>query len=658
MATHKRNGSMADTEGAEGYVDYFKEWQAYQAEHEVKRLSVKATQEEAERLGVSYEELHRQKTNEYYDMRDRFHAEMEVKRTEADQIALMRNNNLDSTCSVFQRADRILTGLSVNVFLNEGADLESPAYNDGKDVTFNANAIKALDEDTITSLHGLNYHEVSHLLFTPRVGSQLGKWASEDKNRQQVFNILEDCRAETYLVAKYPSVRPFLVALLGEYLTETPEQFDDNFILLAGRRYFSLEARQLSARGYITKHGEDKARTVYQVCSEYRTLVFPRDFARAQKLIEQLIFALGDDINSMPDTQSGCSGRKGMRNGRPESEKAQQAIQDMIGNAEGEIDDNVFTTAWGDEADNDGNNVSEEQGRWASQELDESIKQAIAEAKSDRELIKKVTETSRAISKDGSTKSILGKARHTTSSPSNAEVISSRMFAQELERLRIESDPAWNLEKPSGKLNVRRAMHADINDLNKLFDRWEIGNDEYDIEACILIDRSGSMWHEIGSACRSAWIIKRALERIDGRVSAMTFSTTSRTLFSADEPAKSNEVALVEANGGTDPYYALLEAERIFMQSQRKTKLLFILTDGHFNAGQNDATIERMNQMGVMTNLSFLTNASWAELLRTDRDELERLRHNAQNVQVIETPADLVKVAKDVVKNQLKRKVA
>jgi hypothetical protein len=234
------------------------------------------------------------------------------------------------------------------------------------------------------------------------------------------------------------------------------------------------------------------------------------------------------------------------------------------------------------------------------------------------------------------------------------EVTATRLFGQELERLRIDSDPAWLIEKPTGKLNVRRAMNADVNDINKLFDRWETGNDDYDIEASILIDRSGSMYSEIGSACRSAWIIKRAIEKIDGRVSVMTFGSVARTLYSADEKASASDVRLVDANGGTNPYYALIETQRLMTQSNSKTKLVFLLTDGDFEQTElNDTVIERLKKDGVYVCVVYLGNETYLERINNDPEVLKRLAHNAHDFRAITKPNDLVKVAKDVVKHHL-----
>ena len=671
MAKHIR-------ETANVYGSYWSDWVEWANSngydvHATREESIKA---EAVKSGRSPEDVSKERYEVYYAMRKEFEAELKALQSDKEQTLLVRNNSLDSACSVYQRADRILTGLPVEVYLNDDPEQSAPAWNDGKNITFNAKTIKAINDETVRSLHGLNYHEVAHLLFTPRVGTALGKWVVETKiathtqvwtdyegnthsseysteqlvnpARSQAFNILEDCRAETYLVRKYPSVRPFLTALIGEYLIETPEQTAENFILLAGRRYFPIEARRVSALLYARAYGEEQAKLVYSICSEYRSLVFPRDYTRAMELIEQLVAIMPADL----ETPSGCGGRKPMRNGRPASEKEQDSL------IKDEADENLMGGAgWADidkDTDTDTGKVNDETAHFAepTEELEKLVKTAVENAKADETLRKKVAETSKAIVKNNSTKSLLGKSNGTNYEPTQSEVVASRLFGQELERIRIDCDPAWELERPTGKLNVRRAMNADVNDIGKLFDRWETGNDDYDIESCILLDRSGSMWNQMGAVCRSSWVIKRGIEKINGRVSVMTFNQNSRTLYSAEEKALANAVKLVESSGGTDPYYALLETERIMTQSKAHTKLVFLLTDGGFSP-ESDKIITRLKNAGAYVSLVFLGDERQLKWLT--EGNLEEYKHGANDFRAITKPNDLVMVAKDVVRHNTKK---
>jgi hypothetical protein len=640
---------------------------------------------------------------ERVELKEQLEAEYDLyidsEKAKAGSVFQIRNNTLDSIVSVYQRADRILTGLNVMVSVSETE--VAPAYNDGKDIVFSGKLIKDLDENTIMSLQGLNYHELGHLLFTPRIGTVLGKWVVEkglktnqssydyidsegnthtntrswtteqlvEPARQMAFNILEDCRAEHYLTLKYPSIRPFMVTLLGDYILDNNlDKLGEQFILLAGRRYFSLELRKLSAQMFIAEHGKDKAQAIYEIISEYRTLVFPRQYDRAKDLITLLIALLPKDSEGktkpVGQNPNGCIYREPMRNGRPATEKEQEALSGNAGNGKDGLGEVLDKLGEGLTA-GDGSGGFEETGEINSETADfnskdeeviRELQEVINRAKADKSLQKKVRDTLKAIQKDRSSKSILEKTRAGNYTPELSEVTASRLFAQELELLRIESDPAWNREKPSGKLNVKRAMNADINRIDTLFDRWQEGNDDYDIEASILIDRSGSMWNEIGSACRSAWVIKRAIERINGKVSVSVFSDYARELFDRDTLASATDVRIVEAGGGTDPKESLDETLRIMDNTTAKTKLVFILTDGAwFRPAVADSKIEQLIKQGCYVSVVWLGSEEYAKTILSDPNEVIRYSHGANSFRTIQKPSELVKVAKDVVKAQMNR---
>lgn len=661
--------------GSSGYNWY--EWWEFSTERGYKALNKGERQQLAKETGQTEAEIENYYAELYSTLQAEWHSKVASKSVEETQVKLIRNNTLDSACAVYQRADRILTGLPIQVQITDEAGNETPAWNDGKVVTFNAGAIKEIDSDSVTSLHGLNYHELSHLLFTPRAGSALGAWVREksyenveytawdgteatyarelpaDPQRVRAFNILEDCRAEYYLTLKYPSVRPFLVALIGDYIATHPDIIGSAFILLGGRRYFPQSVRQLSADQYRAQFGAEQAQKVYAILSEYRTLVFPRDYERAK----ELILAFMEYVPEGMDTPNGCSDRPVMRNGKPDSEKTQDTLRsnDPAGDKDGlNLED---ANNYSEDASSEGATYNPNTANWREkdEELVNEVKRAVELAKTDKAVTSKVRDTVKAIAKSTSAKSILTRKNAEKEQPTQREVMASRLFAQELERLRIDADPAWEREKPSGKLNVRRAMNADVNDYGKLFDRWETGNDDHEIEACILLDRSGSMFREIGSVCRSSWIIKRALEKINGRVTVMTFSEVSNIIADADERADSSTVLTVESGGGTNPYYALLESERLFFQSTRPTKLMFLLTDGGFNP-ENDEIIKRMNAKGVHTNLIYLTSDEHsAKHVLATAESVEHYTHGAMTFNVIFNPSDLLAVAKDVVRHFLKK---
>lgn len=173
----------------------------------------------AKSSGVDIATLREQNHEEYQALREQFQDTLKEIADDKQQKLTLKNNLLDSYCSVYQKADRILTGgLDIEVRIGTPADgVEAPAWNDGKVISFNESIINGVEENTLLGLHGLNFHEVAHLLYSPRIGSELGTWV-KDNNYQTSFNILEDNRAETFLVTKYPATRNFLLATLGEYI--------------------------------------------------------------------------------------------------------------------------------------------------------------------------------------------------------------------------------------------------------------------------------------------------------------------------------------------------------------------------------------------------------------------------------------------------------
>jgi hypothetical protein len=664
----------------------------------------------AKTSGVDEDNLWKGRMRADNDLRKEYRDWLDENGEKITQALLQRNNTIDSMASIFQRADRILTGLGVNVLFTETGD--TPAYSNGKDITFNAKLINLLDEKLVLTFNGLNYHELSHLLYTPRANNKLGKWVMEQKhtvtkevmnagtpdewvwerdviteypNRKIAFNMLEDNRAETMLVAKYPSVRPFLIATVGEYLLDNPINLADNFVLLAGRRYFSQEVRQLSANAHMAKYGAEKTKTIFNIVNEYRSLVYPRQYDRGIELINQLAEMLPENYGSTCQGWS-CSGRDPLKNGRPVGEKEQDGLSgdkgdkadlDFSGKSPESDDDTKGKAGKGNtgETEDSDNKPDKSDFNIISDELTELIKAEVERAKADKGLTKKVKDTMNAIIKDRSVKSILPKGRASSDEPTIKEVNTARRFASELERLRIECDPAWIRQVPSGKLNVKRAMNADINDINKLFDRWREGSDDYQIEASVLVDRSGSMYSQIGSASRSGWIIKRAIEKIDGKVSLLTFSDIGKTLSSRDEKAKANVVRIPDTTGGTDPYSALVETNRIMELSNANTKLVFILTDGEFsNTDKCEKVIARLQEQGCYVVVVYIAdehtlrhineyannpitdtsdpNYYWATYY--GEDYFTRMAHGADLFQMVTDPDDLVKVAKGVVKGVIK----
>ena len=574
-------------------------------------------------------------------------------------------NKLQAVGAVYGRTDRILTAEPVEVRVEDDKEMDTTAYNDGKNIVFNAHLIEDIDDKTIISLNGFNYHEVGHILYTPRGGSEFGKTVKREQ-LGKAFNVLEDARIERLLIAKYPSVAPFMEASCLEYLLKGDSaEFGSYFPLFTGRKYLDIELRQEIADRFIKDFGVDLAVAIATIVHEYRTLVYPRDFNRGLDLLRAFADIIGhentNEVNGKPIIPNGNGGhtdRAVQDKGRMKGDKEQKAQQDKATN--NESGDGAGNERLDDPADTntDNDRSSTSFGSKGKDEADDNVLRKDIQERLDNlskndEVQRTTKEVRKAINDNNERRSAIKQGAYSNQQVSAQVSASARAFGVALERVRIDNDPAWELEQPMGRLNIGRAMRADINDMDKVFDRWSEGNSNNDIDAIVLVDTSGSMSWQIQRTMESAWVIKRGIERINGRVSVYKFNHDSRLIYSATDKAQPTEYRYVNSSGGTNPYKALLEARRHLMNSKRGVRMLFIVTDGEWDMDEeNNKVIADLTKDGVQTSVVYLGSLKgWGEF---DREEYEnrckRYRHGAKHFREVEEPNQMVLVAKDIVK--------
>lgn len=615
-----------------------------------------------------------------------------------EDIVDMEHAELNSMCSVFTTADRILTkegDVRVKTYKptadDEGQYDGISGWSDGKTVMFNLDVVRALSETDLTALNGLNYHELCHLIYTPRAGSELIQWAVKNKV-QRAMNYLEDMRIETLFTARFPSTRLFLESNFISYVANHDVNNNDTlFLLTRGRRYIPLAIRQRIADCFIEAHGIKVAQEVADVVDQYRTLVFPRDFELAKPLIMRYSKIVGSGNNPQGDNgegqegegnqqgdelnldcPNGCANRKPMKNGRPLSQKEQNADsakaqeadkQDKAEQLNNKSDDETINggDGQGDSTHEYNDNVDSEQleqdTRKTDQDIADMLEQRAKEIRENEQVRREVRNFKEAVDTNSEYNGALKQARYRDEHVSlNSDIdLSAEKFGRELERLEVEAEPTWLRELSSGRLNVERTMNSDINSIDRMFDRWQDADYSTEIEAVILLDNSGSMGYRITEACRSVWAIKRGLERINANTTVYAFNSGSRLLYSANENADPKNVRVLHTGGTTNPLMALKEAEQIFNMSSRTTKLLFIVTDGGFDHSEPcDDYIKAFNDSGVITSTVFIGYMH----RDVDVEYIEHYRHYAKYFNVISQPSDLVRIATDIVQGEIGVRVA
>ena len=613
-----------------------------------------------------------------------------TERTESEQERIVQ---LGALCRVYEQADRVLTGDPIIV--NVMPDGPAPAWSDGAAIYINQQEINDMDLETLTQVTGLNYHELAHHFYTPRKGTELIKWVLAN-NYMEATNILEDQRIETLLCARYPAVAPYLIGTVARWLGNSPEEVAGTYVLVRGRRYLPVEIRQAYRDEFAFP---DLIPAVMDIVDQYRLLAFPRDYKKAQVLIQRFNDEIlkpikGADI-TMSGGPNGCGMRDPMSKGRPEPGK----MQERDSNAAGGMGkpESIYvpkpksTANTNTNPGEQGNNPSMPAPQSASEALD--LREMLQEATKDatpsltpgsdhheskggvpddiKTMLNDAVDNvlgNKAVQQDIKAKQrvIVGGDGKYEESTKNGKfdltdvpvdvMMSYRKFAKELERLRDECEPAWVKETPTGKLNVQRVINGC--EIDSAFDRWEEGTDGADVEAVILVDRSGSMSSGRNDmhASLACWTIKRALESIDAPVTVYAFDDKNEIAYKRNEKANRTRYKFVYGNGGTNPYGALISAEQLLISSRKKNKMLFIITDGVFDSNKNDEVIKRINNRGILTAMTLICSDRDFEYYNNNGYQEETLRHQAEIFGRISSAKELLPFAKAVVTGAIRKR--
>ena len=620
------------------------------------------------------------------DIEDNFYA---AERTEADQERLVQ---LGALCRVYEQADRVLTGdpLIVNVM----SDGPAPAWSDGAAIYINQKEINDMDLETLTQVTGLNYHELAHHFYTPRKGTELIKWVLTN-NYMEATNILEDQRIETLLVARYPAVAPYLIGTVARWLGNSPEEIAGGYVLVRGRRYLPVEIRQTYRDEFIFP---ELIPAIMDIIDEYRLLAFPRDYKKAQVLIQRFndeilkpIKGEGMDMSGGPN---GCGKRDPMVKGRPEPGKMQErdskAASGMgkpesiyMPKPKSPTNTNTPPTqsnnpqsmpapqsaaeALGmremNQQAHDGTPpVEPGTGHHDSKggvpdDIKTMLNDAIDDVLNNKAVQQDIKSKQRVIvGGDGKFEESTRNGKFDLTDVPVDIMMSYRKFARELERLRDECEPAWVKETPTGKLNVQRVINGC--EIDAAFDRWEEGTDGADVEAVILVDRSGSMSSGRNDmhASLACWTIKRALEAIEAPVTVYAFDDKNELAYKRNEKANRTRFKFIYGNGGTNPYSALISAEQLLMSSRKKNKMLFIITDGVFDTNKNDEVIKRINNRGILTAMTLICSDRDFEYYDNNGYNKDTLQHGAEIFGRISSAKELLPFAKAVVTGAIKKR--
>jgi hypothetical protein len=587
----------------------------------------------------------------------------------------------------------------------EHASLEAPAWSGASDITLNSRLINDLNNGvSVANLRGLNFHELSHILYTSRQGSEIVTWVKEN-DMFKSFNALEDQRIETLFTSRFPSTVDWFVVTIATYFVNDENAFKTSYPLLRGRKYLPLEIREESLRLFPY---QDLVPELCEIVDEYRTLIYPRDTERGKELIERFhnLFAnaghdngeggeqgkgdgeqqvrdysdladwekelLADSANNPNNNPSGkggtvvlnCPMGHGERptegiessiSSRPQpakqqsrdSERAKQLGKDTIDetkSSQSKSDSQSQSQSQGgNSAGNDTNKTIAILNTAITDILDkDSVRQEI-------ENVIRIVNGQSSLSTNNLTEPELASYRSIL--PDSKTQSASLSFARELERLKAQFDPAWDKYESRGKLNASRFIRGD--DLDTVFDQWNQGREDVtEIECVIALDNSGSMGGmKATNAYRAMYAIKYALDKIGANCSVLVFNSYTTTLYRASDRAN-NSVRDCGTTGATNAEYAVKYATKLLAESEKPVKLFFAITDGEWSdTSLCDPEIKKMNNAGVLTAFAYIPEDNEHVVLTHEK------AHFCEVGSVIRNPFDLVGMARTIVRNAIGRRV-
>ena len=291
---------------------------------------------------------------------------------------------IDAWRSVFEKVNRILSEQRVSVHVVGDENMpygmaEIPAWSDGLDIFLNGEKVREMLKSNdplaaVLRLKGLNYHELCHVLYTPRATDDMVRRLKEkvaqtgDTRWWYSFNALEDQRIETWFSTTYETSKRYFEATVLEWIIKNGSA--EAAILLYGRKYLSPNIRVQVGRVFRKKYGKRLYDEFKTVIDEYITLVLPTDSVKAMTLLQRfmelldqmqkaggtlpVLVIMDNGGNGSSDCGGGMDGSGVPRQGRilvKAARSAAEAAKDAIEDA---IDADIVEEARRDAADASG----------------------------------------------------------------------------------------------------------------------------------------------------------------------------------------------------------------------------------------------------------------------------------------------------------------
>jgi len=545
---------------------------------------------------------------------------------------------LDANTARFMRMEQVigkfastLTLKPIGIEVVSGYDCpEAPAWSDSDNIWFNKTKLGDISKpENITSLKGLSLHEISHILLTPRAGSNLAKDVQKAK-MWRAFNALEDQRIEMMMTKRFGNVADWLTATVAQHLINDPAQHSVSFPLLHGRKYLPKELLRQVRSMYEQQQNVAELSTLidqYIVLN----LADPKNYKTAFDIIKRYHELVGQLESENPDQYwlpqggfdrikdpNGHDKRKGAEwkssKSKPMSKDEQTKLGERIAK---ELAQQQNQAGDGDAQGDKGEGKDGKDGSGDGYSMSGDVLTEIAQKVFDDVLKHKAKEIATIakqydadVELESKVISVPPRMRTSNMAVSPATIQASRSFANELARLKADHDPGWLRGVDQGRLSVERYSRGA--DIEECFDEWDMGReDAIDIECVILLDVSPSMGDAVHGAYESMWAIKRAMDKANASTTVVAFSHESHLLYGAGERA-GTLMKYGGRGGGTAPLESLKYARYVLAESDRAIKIVIAITDGTWgDTKECDDVLRQLRRGGVLTSLAYVETDGW-----------------------------------------------
>jgi hypothetical protein len=507
---------------------------------------------------------------------------------------------------------------------------------------------------TLMAVKGVAYHELAHVLWTPRANHKPVSGFKNNTDLFRTFNVLEDQRIESLFVATYkPAARFFTEAVLKYIVEGSGKLADKAHILTHGRRFLPTEVRQGLRALFITSNDvdEDFINELESIIDEYRMIAFPKDADRAVELItrfhemlrnmnlsdrlDDLVVSDGHDDHKSGSTETAANQSASRQKLEDSDKEDSDSDESDSGDSDEASDEADSGSASGSSDDGDGhdasaadddsgaddstlgnptNGASKSVGGGASTDLGdleaevmEAIEDTLDDVTADiddegTKTLKSLNDTVKGVA-EGLAPKVPDRIRASgaTVNVTPGMKAGSRQLQDWITKAVTDCEEDWERGQSEGRLHVGDAMNAMGRHFD-VFSKWEDNSDGLSFEVVILLDMSSSMGHANGyhvddayRAAQANWIIRKAFTALDIPVHVIGYHSYTHYLSGPGCAVANDTFDLPVRGEATDPDEAIRWATSILSNSTAANRLLVSITDGDWHL--TNETEKRMHQM-------------------------------------------------------------